>query len=228
MSGFGNNSNNKIFFNVFKGKFAIRTSEENAQADPHGVSRVNKNGKTVHELHFGDFTGLLCKIGSANSEDYGQQIVYQFIADNDLYELKLSVKSRQARAINFRLPNIDLSKEFTLHVFDKEEDGKSNTILWISQEGNKVLPFWTKDEPKDLPQAIKTVFDGEERWDFGDQRNYLMTYLAEKIIPKLIPVTANMQEAAVAQSSPAPDDMRESGPQNDVPPREEEVDDLPF
>lgn len=235
MSGFSDNSNNVKYFGIFQGKFTLQTTEEEAKSNPLGVTRVNQNGKTVHELHYGSFTGQLVKIFTEKHEEFGHQIAYQFVANNELYQFKVGLNSSQARAINYRLPNINLDEEFTLTARPEEYDnGKIGTAIFVSQgyndEGkpNHIKFYWTKDHPNGLPPAEKIVDGTEEKWLFGKQRKFVLDYINKNIIPKLTPVTEAMVEAAQDQSSPAPSKTDAPDPSRPSPDLDEPEDDLPF
>ena len=240
MSGLGDSQGGMTFLGTFQGNFTIKATKEEVENSPRGCVRINKNGKETCELHYGTFEGTLCKIATKQDDQYGLQFVYDFIANNQLYQLKFRAKSKQAQAINFRLPNLKLDEEFKLHVFPEEKEYKGkpqiSTVLWITQgldaEGKekKIERFWTKDVPKELPQAEQKEWEGEMKWDFGKQRKYIIQYIADNIIPKLISVNPATISAAQAQSTQPP--VEEVAPNEEAqaptPTLEEETDDLPF
>jgi hypothetical protein len=74
------------------------------------------------------------------------------------------------------LPNIDLSKEIRFMPWamkDKNDPTKTITGITMYQDGEKLAPYYTKEDPKGLPQMVKIKVKGKEQWDDSDMMSYL-------------------------------------------------------
>lgn len=230
MSGLGNTGGGKTYVNQFKGNFTVRSNAD----DPEAKQRINKMGKTVYEKLYNTLSGYITGIKKTESEDYGFGWEVTVEADGKDYTLNMSYIGRTTMGIFLRLPNIDLNKEVELKLFYFEEEDKSALVVY--QDGEKIMPFWTKDDPKTLPQMEKTMVNGKETWDSTQRMKYLEKYLETKVEPRLKDaignrvVTPPKEEAGIDQRHPgeAIYDGVDSPPPPEEPQEELEDDDLPF
>ena len=58
---------------------------------------------------------------------------------------------------------------------DKMDATKTITGITLYQDGEKIAPYYTKEDPKGLPQMVKIKVKGKEQWDDSD----MMTFLEE-------------------------------------------------
>src|SRR5262245_11118331 len=119
--GFANRTGGK-YFTIMDGKFCIRVEA----GTPGSKERVNKLGKTVHEVFHDSFTARLIDIRTKDSE-YGKQWEFDFKDGEEIYTLQLSYSNSYATNILKMLPNVDLTKEMKLQPAMKIEDGKKKS-----------------------------------------------------------------------------------------------------
>lgn len=169
------------YFNIYKGKFAIRTSAD----DPKGIARVNKNEKTVHEIYHDSFVGKLLAIRTKTSEAYGRSWEFDFKDGQEVYTLQLPYSNGYATTFLKILPNIDLSQEMKLQPDMKIVDGKTRSSLFISQNGTTLKHAYTKDVPNGLPNMVQVMVKGQPVWDDTDRLAFLEEMVNRDILPKL-------------------------------------------
>ena len=220
MSGF-TNRDTKTYFNILGGKFSIRVPE----GTEGSVSRVNKVGNTVHEVYHENFEGLLVGIRVTDSVEYGKSWNFDFVAGGEDYTLKLSYSNSFAVAILKMLPNIDLSKPFKLSPVSKVVDGKTQSSLFINQDGQAVKHAYTRENPNGMPDLEKIKVKGKDTWDDSERLEFLENMVITDIAPKL--EGNKYQKAPVILQSDLEDDVEFGFESND---EDEEVnpEDLPF
>jgi len=180
MSGLNNREGGK-FITIYQGKFCIRVPE----GTEGSFSRVNKIGKEVNELFYDSFTGVLKNIKVKDSPDYGKNWEFVFEADGQKYTLQLSYSNSFATALLKMLPNIDVSKEFTLSPSMKLVEGKNQSSLFVNQDGKSIKHAYTKDNPNGLPDMLKIKVKGQDTWDDSDRLIFLTEMINRDILPKL-------------------------------------------
>lgn len=199
MEGFslqkGSGSN---FISTFEGNFVTKVPEGTEGA----VARKNKNGITVHELHFNTFVGLVTSIVKKDS-DYGFQWEIGLFADKP-YVLNLPFSGGMTVSLFTRMVNTDLSKKVLIGILNsKGTDDKMRTFFWMYSNprfeggkwvGEKVLPFWSKENKNGLPQMVKVKIKGKDAWDDTEQMEYIENYLAEHIVPTLPKAPESVQD----------------------------------
>lgn len=188
--GFENREGGK-FFTILGGKFSERVQA----GTPGAVERINKVGKTVHELFHDSFTGKLVNIRTSDGE-YGKQWLFDFKDGAEIRTLQLSYSNSYAMNILKMLPNVDLTKEMKVQPSQKMEDGKAKSSLFISQDGVTLKHAYTKDNPNGLPPMEQITIKGQLVWDDTKRLEFLEGMVNRDILPKL-----PKQEAQVAQSA---------------------------
>lgn len=168
------------YITIMAGKFCVRVSSDTKGA----VERVNKMGKTVHEIFYDSFTGKLVNIRRRASE-YGPQLEFDFRDGGEVYTLQLSASNSYATNLLKILPNADLTKEMKVQPSQKVEDGKTKSSLFVSQDGVTLKHAYTKDNPKGMPQMKQITVKGQLVWDDTDRLNFLMEMMERDILPKL-------------------------------------------
>lgn len=150
---------------------------QHKQANERTTERLTKTGKLVFEERFKDLTAKLDGI-TTRENDYGKQWQLKFQDQGDYYVISLPYSSRYASSFLKVLPNIDLSKEIRFMPWamkDKMDATKTITGITLYQNGEKIAPYYTKEDPKGLPQMVKIKVKGKEQWDDSD----MMTFLEE-------------------------------------------------
>jgi hypothetical protein len=164
----------KNYFNIVEGKLTIRVPE----GTPNALTRVNKIGKTVHEVKHDSFTGKIASITTSVSP-YGKNWEIDFKAnDESIWTLQLGYSSSFAKALLKKLPNINLDQEMTVSPFSGEIDGKKISTITVYQNGTKIEPFYNKDNPNGLPQMELITVKGVETWDDTKQLQFLEEMVA--------------------------------------------------
>ncbi len=169
------------YITIMGGKFVVRVAEGTQGA----VARVNKVGKTVHEVSYDSFTGKLINIRKRDSA-YGPQFEFDFRDGGDVYTLQLSASSSPATNILKILPNADLTKEMKVQPAEKVgEDGKKKSSIFISQDGITLKHKYTKDNPNGMPQMEEIVVKGQKVWDDTKRLEFLTAMMERDILPQL-------------------------------------------
>jgi hypothetical protein len=148
---------------------------QHKQANERTTERLTKTGKLVFEERFKDLTAKLDGIATREN-DYGKQWQIKFQDQGDFYIVSLPYSSRYASSFLKVLPNIDLSKEIRFMPWamkDKNDLTKTITGITMYQDGEKLAPYYTKEDPKGLPQMVKIKVKGKEQWDDSDMMSYL-------------------------------------------------------
>jgi hypothetical protein len=148
---------------------------QHKQANDRTSERLTKTGKLVFEERFKDLTAKLDGIATREN-DYGKQWQIKFQDKGDFYIVSLPYSSRYASSFLKVLPNIDLSKEIRFMPWamkDKNDPTKTITGITMYQDGEKLAPYYTKEDPKGLPQMVKIKVKGKEQWDDSDMMSYL-------------------------------------------------------
>lgn len=185
------------YFTILGGKFCIRVSSDT----PGAKERVNKLGKTVHEIFKDSFEGRLINIRTRDGE-YGKSWEFDFQDEGEIYTLQLSYSNSYATNILKMLPNVDLSKPMKVQPSQKIEDGKTKSSLFISQDGVTLKHAFTRDNPNGMPDMKKIMVSGKEQWDDTDRLVFLQNMVDTQILPKLPGAGA----ATTAASAPASED----------------------
>jgi hypothetical protein len=187
------NSSGASYLNVANGKLvrAHKSAQEGVT-----VTRVNKNGKTVHEEHFTSISGYL-KDAKIEENEYGRQ--WQFLIEDGLdhFIVCMGYSSRYATSLLKALPNVDLSKEVVLKPYqftDKNDTSRQVSGITVYQDNVKILPAYTKEAPNGLPEMKKVRFKNEDKWDTEEMDNFLAAECAKKF------AEANKQEATPVEA----------------------------
>jgi hypothetical protein len=162
---------NTTYLSVADGNLVRQHKQANAQT----TERLTKTGKLVLEERFKDLTAKLDGIATREN-DYGKQWQIKFQDQGDFYIVSLPYSSRYASSFLKVLPNIDLSKEIRFMPWamkDKNDPTKTITGITMYQDGEKLAPYYTKEDPKGLPQMVKIKVKGKEQWDDSDMMSYL-------------------------------------------------------
>jgi hypothetical protein len=168
------------YITIMGGKFAVRVSE----GTPGAVERVNKVGKTVHEVFYDSFTGKLIDIRKRDGA-YGPSLEFDFRDGGDVYTLQLSASNSYATNLLKILPNADLTQEMKVQPSQKIEDGKTKSSLFVSQNGVTLKHAYTKNEPNGMPPMEQITVKGKLQWDDTKRLEFLMAMAERDILPKL-------------------------------------------
>jgi hypothetical protein len=172
---FSNSSSGGAFTyaKVSNGFFTISVEK----GTPNAVTRVNVQGREVHELRNDTVEGRIIFLDLKTNTFNGEDIVslnlgLSGVAEKSVIQMKFP--SAYSRGFLNRIDNIDFSKDVVLkagQVFDKEKD-KNNPFLLVFQDGRKLDSTHTKDTPNGLPQLVKVKFKGKDTWDDTEQQDF--------------------------------------------------------
>ena len=88
------------YLSVFNGKFAEKVDA----STPGAISRENKLGNQVHELHYDAIENVIIQSGKFENTDYGVALVLDLVSDGEPFKLSLPSESRYAAAAMWKLP----------------------------------------------------------------------------------------------------------------------------
>jgi hypothetical protein len=148
---------------------------QHKQATERTTERLTKTGKLVFEERFKDLTAKLENI-TTRTNDYGTQWQLHFTDGDASYIVSLPYSSRYASSFLKALPNIDASKEVRFMPWamkDKQDATKTITGITLYQDGEKIAPAYTKENPNGLPQMTKIKVKGKEQWDDSSMMEFL-------------------------------------------------------
>jgi hypothetical protein len=148
---------------------------QHKQATERTTERLTKTGKLVFEERFKDLTAKLENITTRTNE-YGTQWQLEFSDGDATYIVSLPYSSRYSSSFLKALPNVDVSKELRFMPWamkDKQDATKTITGVTLYQDGEKIAPAYTKENPNGLPQMVKIKVKGKEQWDDSDMMQFL-------------------------------------------------------
>lgn len=200
---------NAIYLTISNGKICKQVLKPTETS----IERVNKNSKTVHEEYYKGWKGRITGIAVREHKDYGKFWNVTITDEDGDAILQMNYSSGYANAFLKTLPNVDLSADVNIVPNLKIENDKKKTTLFITQHGQPVKWYYTKDDPNGLPQLRKIKVKGKDTWDDTEVMEFLEKMVNETIVPKLgkpkAPTSAGKSSEVVVVEA-------------------EEVDDLPF
>ena len=179
------------YLSFMAGKFVQRVPEGTKGAEPRELKKGPKIGTTIHELKYDKLGGQIINVETEQSE-YGQQLhIYLDVSTveepDSKIKLSLSLSSGPAKGFLSRLPVIDFLKDVELKGFyieKKEKPGKFGTYLVPYQDGQKLASFYTREEPKGLPQMVQIKVKGLLVWDDSDQLAFFEGLIKNTVFPE--------------------------------------------
>lgn len=159
------------YLNVADGKLIRR----HQQANERTVERITKTGKQVFEESFRDLKAHLVDV-TTNENDYGKQWHLKFEDGEETFIVTMPYSSRYASSFLKALPNVDLSEAVRFmpwSMVDKNDSTRKITGITMYQEGGKIAPAFTKEEPNGLPEMKQIKVKGKTTWDDSDMMEFL-------------------------------------------------------
>lgn len=187
---------NTIYLSVADGNLV----RQHKEANQYTTQRITKTGKVVNEEFFKDLTATIKSI-STRENDYGKQWQITFEDGDSTYVISLGYSSRYAASFLKALPNLNLSKPVRFMPWamkDKNDPTKTITGVTLYQDGNKIAPYYTREDPKGLPQMQKIKVKGKEQWDDSD----MMAFLENMALNIFTSLTAMELEDDVDDTAP--------------------------
>lgn len=144
----------------------------------------------------------------------------------DSFVLDMPYQSQLLRRFLRTAPAFNWYEPLSISIFKGKKKGdKIELGVWFQQGGTTVKPYFSREHPNDMPDAIQDTVTGD--WDFKPQMRWLVMHLKERTIPAIEAAAqqlANREEEFIAEPEPEPH-MEDSG----IPPNSEITDeDCPF
>ena len=174
------NFSNAIYLSITDGKLSRRFKTPNE----HTETRTTKEGKLVHEQFFKAWEGRITNIQTKDT-DYGKKWLVTLTDEEGDAILQMDYSSGYSQAFLKALPNVDLSQEVTLVPKLTKEGDKKKTTMFVNQNGAALKWFYTKDDPKGLPELRQIKRKGKVEWDDSEIMDFLEEMVHEQILPKL-------------------------------------------
>jgi len=192
------------YLSFMAGKFVQRVPEGTKGAEPRELKKGPKMGTIIHELKFDKLGGQILNVETETSE-YGQQLhIYLDVSTieepDSKIKLSLSLSSGPAKGFLSRLPVINFAEDVELrgfHIEKKDKPGKFGTYLVPYQNGQKLISFYSREEPKGLPQMVQIKVKGVPTWDDTDQLEFFQALIKNTKFPE------ESEEPAVAPTPEA-------------------------
>lgn len=173
MSGLKNYGEGGIYLGISEGKL-IRQHKQ--PIDGRTTSRVNKNGKTVHEEKFDYLEGTIQGL-KVNVNDFGKTWAVKIVDDEkNIFYVNIMYSSRYSTSFLKCLPNIKLDQPVRLMPWSRiDEKDATRTVTGITmwQGKVKIEPHFTKEHPNGLPQMKQVRFKGKDAWDSEEMDAFL-------------------------------------------------------
>lgn len=146
---------------------------------------------------------------------------------DDLFVLDMPYQSQILRRFLRVARNVDWSLPLSITIFKGKGNGGKNdetTGVWFQQQGETVKPYYSRETPHGMPDAIQDPDTHE--WDFKAQHRWLVERLKEETV-------SDIERAAAVTAPPMEPDHgdAEEPPQvdNEIPPHAMiDDDDVPF
>ena len=184
-------SQSMSFLSIANGKIVRQFKEKTEKS----VSRVNKMGREVHEEFYDSLTGFLKDVSTKESE-YGKFWVIKMESDSVLYQIEFNYSGGYATSFLKALPNVDLTKQFTIAPKLTIDGDKKKSVMFINQNGG-VKHYFTRDNPNGMPDLQKVKIKGKETWDDSDRMEFLEQYVQNYILPKIKSQISDVTEEEV-------------------------------
>lgn len=197
------------YYTIMFGKI-VRNVKERTETSK---SRINKNGKTVHEEHYDFIDGTIDAIETKDS-DFGKMWIITLMDGEDRQILQMNYSGGYSQAFLKCLPNVDLGA--SVKIIPKESDvvnkaGKTvkKTTVFITQHGKPIKWFWNKENPGELPELESKKIKNKIVWDDSEVMEFLENMVKTDIVPNL----KGQPKTAADATAVNPDTQ----PQDDLP-----------
>jgi hypothetical protein len=160
-----------IYLGVANGKLVQEVKEKQSDS----VERVNKVGRTVHEVFYKDVTGVITKI-TTKENDYGKQWQIVFQDGDEKFMVQMPYSGRYSSSFLKALPNVAQGvavRFMPWEMTDKNNASKKVTGVTLYQNEAKVASAYTKEDPNGLPEMKKVKVKGKDTWDDSDMMSFL-------------------------------------------------------
>lgn len=201
------------YFTISDGKCRIRLKEPQEGC----VTRVTKDGNTVHEFVHDQFVGKL-QSASVVDTDYGKQWKLVFADAKDTYVLSLKYTSGYAKTLVMALcnPKFDPRMPLVIKPYSfSPKDNPNKTIIGctVTQFDQKLeRPYCSPRDPEPagrqlLPDLEVMQVRGETIYDDTKQLEFIKAEFEAKVIARLTTTTTQIQPlTATVEAADSDDD----------------------
>jgi hypothetical protein len=173
------------YLSIGDGKITKRVKEPT----DNSTQRVLKNGNTINEEIYDAISGLIVDIKTQDHPSFGRFWNITLQDGSETFILQMNYSGGYASAFLKMLPNIDLKTPVRIIPSMKMEGTKKKVSLFITQHGEALKHYYTKDNPNGLPpmEKVKVKKNGKvtEQWDDNNMMEFLERMVVEEIQPKL-------------------------------------------
>jgi hypothetical protein len=164
------NSGSAIFLSITNGKLVRRVDLGTEGA----TERTNKNGKQVAELFYTGMIGHVKDL-SIKENEYGKflMVTVQDVAKDQKYILEMNFSSGYTTTFLKTLPSVDISQNVEISPALIVDGDKKKSVIFLKQAGAPMKHYYTKDNPKGMPDLVKVKIKGKETWDDTDRIEWL-------------------------------------------------------
>jgi hypothetical protein len=172
---------NAIFLTISNGQICKKVPK------PTNISkeRINKNGAYVNEEFYKGWKGQITAIELREHKEYGKFWNVTLTDEQGDAVLQMKYSSGYSTAFLKMLPNVDLKSDVIITPKLTIEGDKKKTSLFITQHGQPIKWFYTRDNPDGLPELKKIRVKGQDVWDDSDIAEFLEKMVNTDIVPKL-------------------------------------------
>lgn len=177
---------NVMFMNIVLGSLRVRHQKPIEGETETRTIESGGSKRDIHEQVFSSVTGRIEMITIKESNnDYGDEIKIVLNDGDQRYSIGTQVDGGYAANFMNRMCNVDPNKEVALTPYRMEREdkpGKYNTGISIKQEGEKIMPKFTKQSEVQLPKWEKIDLpNGKVYWDNTKTVKALIGYMAKRI-----------------------------------------------
>ncbi len=180
---------------------------------------------------FDELSGLISDIGIRTDTYEGQKVTKIYLimdSDGEAYNLSFNIDGSYASTFMSFIKNADITRELTLVPVLKMEtkDGQEvkRLSLLIKQDNDYIKAYYTKDNPRGLPQMVKLTLNGKTVWD----RTEVILFFQEIINNELRPI---VKQTVIVNEAPTPKTITSDSSEvaeREVVTVDDDADDLPF
>jgi hypothetical protein len=185
---------------------------------------------TKYGYRFRDVSGHAVKLVKYDTEKKYATRYFGFklhiVEGGETYILDMPYKGQMLRRFLRVARNINWSLPFSITIFKGKKGDKDSeeTGVWFQQRGETIKPYYTREEPRGMPEAYHDPNTNE--WDFRAQHSWLVDRLKAETIPDI--------EAAARKVAPPIQPEVEEQPhvyhvdESEPQPFSADLDDVPF
>ena len=215
------------YYTISQGLFVNRVKEQTEKSVERALTKGDNIGKIVHEEKLLSLTGELLEIRLEDNPkfDLCWEIILDMSQDPSEKEIAvLKLKYSSGHAIRFfkALPNCNLNNDIVLKGYNFTPEGETkartgfSTQQFNGEKDERILPFYTKEDMKDLPEVKVLKKKGKpDEYDSEAQLEFFELMIKDL---KLKGIDA-APKAAAAETTEQPQEAAGE---------EEETEELPF